>query len=129
MAGEHPLRRQTAAESGHSETPCRQGGDHPDAGDLFPALYTQLRKLAQGRIGRLAPGGTLAATDLVHEAYLRLAQRELTFDDTRHLLFAASRAMHDILVERARKKATGLGGKRRRCDLDKLTGAQTSGPL
>ena len=47
-------------------------GDPKAAGDLLPLVYDELRRLAARRLAREAPGQTLQATALVHEAYLRL---------------------------------------------------------
>ncbi len=47
-------------------------GDPMAADELLPLVYEELRKLAADRVGREAPGQTLQATALVHEAYLRL---------------------------------------------------------
>ena len=47
-------------------------GDPAAAGELLPLVYDELRKLAAQRLAREAPGQTLQATALVHEAYLRL---------------------------------------------------------
>ena len=64
------------------------------------------------------PGQTLQATALVHEAYLRLGS-DLHFDNRRHFFSAAAEAMRRILVENARRKASGKrGGKLTRCALD-----------
>jgi hypothetical protein len=56
----------------------RQG--EPSAAEgLLPLVYDELRKLAAARLANEAPGNTLEATALVHEAYLRLVagpQRE-----------------------------------------------------
>jgi DNA-directed RNA polymerase specialized sigma24 family protein len=43
------------------------------ATDLLPLVYDELRKLAPARMASEASGHTLNATDLVHEAYLRLS--------------------------------------------------------
>jgi RNA polymerase sigma factor (TIGR02999 family) len=58
----------------------------------------------------------------VHEAYLRLVPRAGTgWENRRHFFFAAARAMHDILVEHARQKASlKRGGDRRRVNADNL---------
>lgn len=70
-------------------------------------LYEELRRLARSRMSKLAPGQTLDPTELVHEAYLRITQtRSSSFEGRRHFFFVASRAMRDILVERARSKAS-----------------------
>ena len=47
-------------------------GDPQAAGELLPLVYDELRRLAAQRLAREAPGQTLQATALVHEAYLRL---------------------------------------------------------
>jgi RNA polymerase sigma factor (TIGR02999 family) len=96
-------------------------GDPRAAAELLPLVYEELRKLAAQRLNGERAGQTLQPTALVHEAYLRLVGKELTFDGPRHFLFAAARAMHDILVERARQKASLKGGGgRTRLDLDTL---------
>ena len=47
-------------------------GDRLAAGQLLPLVYDELRQLAAARLAREAPGQSLQATALVHEAYLRL---------------------------------------------------------
>jgi RNA polymerase sigma factor (TIGR02999 family) len=102
-------------------------GDRHAADQLLPLVYEELRRLAAQRLSDQRPGQTLQATALVHEAYLRLAGKQLTFDGPRHFLFAAARAMHDILVEHARRKASlKEGGGRARLDLDSLELAHES---
>src|SRR4029077_10091299 len=51
-------------------------GDAHAAGQLLPLVYDELRKLAAARMAEEAPGNTLNATALVHEAYLRLGGPE-----------------------------------------------------
>src|ERR1700692_4269000 len=71
-----------------------------DAGDphapaqLWPRVYAELRKLAAGHMANEAPGHTLDATALVHEAYLRLVgARSVSegFANRRHFFAAAAR--------------------------------------
>jgi RNA polymerase sigma factor (TIGR02999 family) len=97
-----------------------QAGD-TDAGErLLAAVYDELRQLASARMAHLPPGQTLQPTALVHEAYLRLTDKcDVNWESRRHFFFAAARAMRDILVEQARRKAGPVhGGGRRRQDLD-----------
>jgi RNA polymerase sigma factor (TIGR02999 family) len=69
-------------------------------------IYRELRQLARSRMSHLAPGQTLQPTALVNEACLRLLGREdVDWSNRRHFFFAAARAMHDILVDNARRKA------------------------
>lgn len=100
------------------------------SGALFHAVYGELRKLAQARLQQLGPAQTLEATELVHEAYLRLLEREraagggsgVAYEGRRHYFFAAARALHDIVVERIRRRRTlKRGGNRARADADRLT--------
>ena len=51
-------------------------GDPQAAEELLPLVYSELRRLAAQRLSREAPGQTLQATALVHEAYLRLVSGE-----------------------------------------------------
>ncbi len=92
---------------------------HPGAIDrLFSLVYDELRKIARNRIN--GNNQWIAeSTTLVHEAYLRLVNREqLTCQDRHHFFWAAARAMRDILVERARRDgAAKRGGGRNRVEL------------
>ena len=85
---------------------CIDAGDFKVADQLLPLVYEELRKLASWRMAREAPGQTLQATALVHEAYLRLiGQVDQPWQNSRHFFSAAAEAMRRILVERARQKA------------------------
>ena len=97
-----------------------QAGDPDAMPRLLSLIYDELRQLAAAQMARLPAGQTLQATALVHEAYLRLAGKaDLHLERRKHFFFAAARAMHDILVERARSKAgPKRGGGRRRVVLD-----------
>ena len=97
-----------------------QAGDREAMARLLALAYAELHQLAQARLARQPPGQTLQTTELVHEAYLRLVGKaDLQLEGRKHFFFAAARAMHDILVERARAKAgPKRGGGRRRVVLD-----------
>jgi RNA polymerase sigma factor (TIGR02999 family) len=103
-------------------------GDPHAAEQLLPLVYEELRRLAAQKMVQEAPGQTLQATALVHEAYLRLvasgdasAPREQQWDSRGHFFAAAAEAMLRILIERARQKETTKRGARlRRVDLDQL---------
>lgn len=88
------------------------------AADLLPLVYDQLRALAASQLAAEPPGHTLQPTALVHEAYLRLADRP-DFPDRSHFLAAAVEAMRRLLVDHARKKhAAKRGGAARRAAVD-----------
>jgi RNA polymerase sigma factor (TIGR02999 family) len=97
-----------------------QAGDAAAAERLMAVVYDQLHQLARARMAHLPPGQTLQPTALVHEAYLRLtAKSDLPWQSRQHFFFAAARAMRDILVEQARRKAgPARGGGRHRQELD-----------
>jgi RNA polymerase sigma factor (TIGR02999 family) len=73
---------------------------------LLPLVYEELRRLATRRLRREAPGQTLQATALVHEAYLRLVggDPERRWEGRGHFFAAAAVAMRRILVDRARDR-------------------------
>jgi RNA polymerase sigma factor (TIGR02999 family) len=82
-----------------------QAGDPKAAEELLPLVYDELRKLAAAKIAREAPGQTLQATALVHEAWLRLGGDEQpNWQNRAHFFGAAAEAMRRILVDRARRR-------------------------
>jgi RNA polymerase sigma factor (TIGR02999 family) len=96
-------------------------GDPHAAEELLPLVYEELRKLAAQRLTGEAPGQTLQATALVHDAYLRLVDvdRVQHWDSRGHFFAAAAEAMRRILIDNARRKRRPKhGGDRRRIDLD-----------
>lgn len=97
-------------------------GDSAAASELLPLVYQELRSLAEARMRKTPPGQTLQPTALVHEAYVRvMGSTDPGWEDRGHFFFAAARAMHDILVEAARRKASvKRGGDRRRVDMRAL---------
>jgi RNA polymerase sigma factor (TIGR02999 family) len=80
-------------------------GDSTAAAELFPAIYEELRKLAGQKMAREGPSPTLQPTELVNEAWLRLAGSQSHDWKNRAYFFgAAAEAMRRILVERARRR-------------------------
>src|SRR5262249_6887722 len=88
-------------------------GDSKAADQLLPLVYDELRKLAAQKLAQEQPGQTLQATDLVHEAYLRLVgDQDPGWNGRAHFFGAAAEAMRRILINRA--------GDGRRVDLQDL---------
>src|SRR6201988_2769013 len=80
-------------------------GNPETAEQLLPLVYHELRRLASGKLAQEAPGQTLQATALVHDAYLRLVgQGESRWDSRGHFFAAAAEAMRRILIDNARRK-------------------------
>jgi RNA polymerase sigma factor (TIGR02999 family) len=96
-------------------------GDPHAAEQLLPLVYDELRRLAAQKMAQEAPGQTLQATALVHEAYLGLVEGGPAqhWNSQGHFFAAAAEAMRRILVDNARrKKALRRGGQRQRQDLE-----------
>ena len=85
-----------------------QNGDAQAANELAPLVYSELRRIAAGKMRHEQPGHTLQPTALVHEAWLRLGDGQ--FENRAHFFSAAAEAMRRVLVERARRKLTEKRG-------------------
>ena len=72
---------------------------------LLPAMYDELRSLAEGLLLGERPGHTLSATALVHEAYLRLVgQDRARWKGRAHFLAVAAQVSRRVLVDHARRR-------------------------
>ncbi len=81
------------------------GMDRKALDELFSATYEELRRLAAS-VRRNDPSATLNPTALVNEAYLRLAGSLRTVPDSPlHFKRIAARAMRQVLVDAARRRA------------------------
>jgi RNA polymerase sigma factor (TIGR02999 family) len=82
-------------------------------------VYQELRQLAAYKMAGEAPGHTLQATALVHEAWLRLGGQQQHWENRAHFFAAAGEAMRRILVENARRKSRiKRGGNLERVNLE-----------
>ena len=100
-----------------------QHGDARAGDELLPLVYAELRQLARAKMAREQPGHTLQPTALVHEAWLRLVDKDgqAQFKNRAHFFGAAAEAMRRILVEAARRKlALRRGGRQERLDVDEI---------
>jgi len=104
-------------------------GDAKAADELLPLVYEELRLLAAQKLSHEAPGQTLQATALVHEAYIRLVGDEpRSWENRGHFFAAAAEAMRRILIENARRKKTyKRGGDRERVELGEWILSDESG--
>lgn len=104
-------------------------GNARAANELLTLVYNELRKVAAARMAMEAPGQTLQATALVHEAWLRLNNDEKRkWNDRAHFFATAAETMRRILVDQARRKqAQRHGGGQQRVEMPEIaisTGAQ-----
>lgn len=79
--------------------------------ELMPVVFDELRRLARRQLARGPQGQTLQTTDLVHEAYLRLAGHSgVTAHGRAYFYAAVARAMRNVLVDAARKRCATKRG-------------------
>lgn len=90
--------------------------------DLMPLVYEELKRLARRRLNFEKNGISINSTDLVHEAYLRMAkQGDPGWSHRGQFFVAASEAMRRILIDRARRRnRLKRGGDRLRIELDEV---------
>jgi RNA polymerase sigma factor (TIGR02999 family) len=79
-----------------------RGGDQHAFDELMPVVYEELRRLASRCLYAERPGHTLRATELVHEAYMRLMDADIGWQDRAHFYAVAARVLRRILVDYAR---------------------------
>jgi RNA polymerase sigma factor (TIGR02999 family) len=97
----------------------KTAGSHAPADELVAEVYSELRRLA-GRYVRREQARSVQATDLVHEAYLRLKKEgRPAWTNRTHFLAIAAISMRRLLVERARaRNAAKRGGHQVQVTLD-----------
>lgn len=97
-----------------------QSGDRSAAEVLFTRLYGELRHIAGALLSRERPGGTLQATALVHEVYLKMVDQSRTnWQGRAHFCAIAARVMRRILIDHARARgAARRGGSGKRVDIE-----------
>jgi RNA polymerase sigma-70 factor, ECF subfamily len=103
-------------------------GDRAARDELIPLVYQELRRLAAGHLRRERAGHTLQATDLVHEAFLRLGGDRADWRDRAHFFAIAAQAMRRILVDHARaRQRQKRGGGALMVTLDTAVAAPEAG--
>lgn len=95
--------------------------------ELMPVVYDQLRRLASNCLRSERPDHTLRATALVNEAYLRLVDANVSWQDRVHFFAVSARILRRILVDHAKShKRQKRGGEFQKIPLDEavLVGPQ-----
>jgi RNA polymerase sigma factor (TIGR02999 family) len=85
-------------------------GDPQALEELLPLVYDELRRLARGYLHRERSDHTLQSTALVHEAYLRLVDQNVSWQNRAHFFGIAAEMMRRILVDHARAKNAAKRG-------------------
>jgi len=71
---------------------------------LTPLIYEELRNRARRYMRRERPGHTLQATAVVHEAFVKLVEMNVSWQDRAHFFAVAARQMRRILVDHAKAR-------------------------
>ena len=80
-------------------------GDPGAADRVFTIVYDDLRAIARRQLAHFAPSRTLVPTALVHEAYLRFADRSGPHAiDRDHFLAIAAMAMRHVVIDYLRRR-------------------------
>ncbi len=77
-------------------------GDKAALDKLIPYVYDELRRLARHYMRRERAGHTLQTSALINEAYLRLVDQSVPWQNRAHFCGIAARLMRQILVDHAR---------------------------
>lgn len=87
-----------------------RAGDRQALERAFVLVYDDLRRVASAQLRR-GSSPTLNTTSLVHEAYVRLVDRnQATPTDRAHFLALAARAMRHIIIDYARERSAKKRG-------------------
>jgi RNA polymerase sigma factor (TIGR02999 family) len=108
------------------------GGNKEALDELMPIVYQQLRKLASISLRAERADHTLRATALVHEAYLRLVDADVAWQDRVHFFAVSARLLRRILVDHAKaNKRQKRGGGAETISLDEavMIGPQMTGGI
>ncbi len=94
-------------------------GDKQALDELMPFVYDQLRRLAANCLRAERPDHTLPATALVNEAYMRLVDSDVAWQDRVHFFAVSARMLRRILVDHAKSNnRQKRGGEFQKIPLD-----------
>ncbi|NOT00162.1 MAG: sigma-70 family RNA polymerase sigma factor [Phycisphaerales bacterium] len=81
--------------------------------ELRTAVYRALRKTADGFLHRFPSGLTVQATDLVHDALIKLVRKGYAVSpDTPEFKALATRSIHNVLISHCRARESAKRGGR-----------------
>ncbi len=94
-------------------------GDRAAGDRLFSIVYGELKRLAASQIRRSAVPVTIQATEVIHEAYFRLARQDRTDWQSRaHFYAMAATVIRRVLLDYARVRLAGRRDRRQEVPLD-----------
>ncbi len=107
-----------------------ESGDSQASEAMLALVYDELHDLARSMFGGERHDHTLQPTALLHEAWMRIDSGDTEWQDRRHFVRVAAKAMRNVLVDHARARgAQKRGGGHRDVTLNTdLTGSSTASP-
>jgi len=97
-------------------------GDEAALNRLMPLVYDQLRRIAHRYVQRERDGHTLQTSALINEAYLRLADQEVAWQNRSHFFAVTARVMRHILIDHARRRRYAKhGGEARQVPIEEAS--------
>lgn len=87
-------------------------GDAAASEALFAALYSELHRMARRELAGRSNYVTLGVTTLLHEAYIKMSDRDgIAFPDRARFMAYASRVMRGLIIDHVRhRRAFKRGG-------------------
>lgn len=111
-AGSHRIMRADMAENASLTALLQswQQGDGASLNQVFDRTYAELRQIAVSRIRQVAGRSTLAPTELMHEAALRVLDASVDWQNRAHFFASMSLYMRAVLVDHARARLSDKRG-------------------
>jgi len=98
-----------------SSLPLPSASDGPNLSELFETIYVRLKELSSMFMRSQPAGHTLQSTAIVHEAFLKLAERESAeFESEEHFFATAATVLRSVLVDHARRRKSKKRGAGKR---------------
>jgi len=96
-------------------------GRHEALDEVMPRIYDTLHRIARKYMRQENPGHTLQPTAIVHEAYIKLIDADVDWQNRAHFFAIAARLMRRILVDHAKAKHRNKrGGSATRISIDEI---------
>ena len=97
-----------------------KAGDKDAENRVLSLVYDELRRIAHASMRRERDGHTLQATELAHEAYIRLVANGKDWENRAHFYAIAAKTMRRILVDYARARNALKRPQGKRVDLNEM---------
>jgi RNA polymerase sigma-70 factor, ECF subfamily len=89
---------------------CARDGDTEAAARLWENIYQQVKEISIRALAKESRPLTIAATDIAHEAYLKLSDaKDFPFENRAHLMATVARAIRRLLVDHSRSRSAAIG--------------------